>query len=64
MKLSLYELLQQSKDHKEAMNQLLRIIELDINDLKSFVSFVGSVKISQNPTIAFYDQEVRSLNHS
>lgn len=39
VKLSLFDLLQQSKDHRDAMNQLLQIIELDINDPKSFTTF-------------------------
>lgn len=40
VKLFLLNLLQQSKDHRDAMNQILQRIELEINDPKSFVTFV------------------------
>lgn len=41
------------------MNQLLQSIELYMNNSKSFVTFMGNIKASQKPTIAFYDHEVR-----
>jgi len=44
--LSLFELLQQSKDHKDVMNQLLQMIKIDINSPQSFVTFMGNIKTS------------------
>lgn len=44
------------------MNQLLQTIEFDINDSKSFVSFIINIKISQNPIIASYDYEINKSN--
>ena len=41
------------------MNQLLQTIKLDINDPKSFISFVRNVKTSQKPIITFQDHKVR-----
>jgi len=55
-------IIQQSKDHRDAMNQLLQTIELDINDPESLVTFVGNVKVSQNPTITFYDHKIKDSN--
>jgi len=63
VKISLFELLQQSKDHREGMNKLLQIIELDINNSESFVSFVGNIKINKKPTIFFHDHKGRKSNH-
>jgi len=57
VKIYLFELLQQSKNHRDVMNQLLQTIELDINDPESFESFVGNIKTSQKPTIVFYDHK-------
>jgi len=62
--MSLFELLQQSKNHREAVNQLLQTVELDINDPKSSMYFVGNIKTSKKPTISFHDHEVRKLTHS
>lgn len=41
------------------MNKLFQTIELDINDLESFAIFLGNVKVRQNPTITFYDHEIK-----
>jgi len=63
VKISLFELLQQSKNNREAMNQLLQTIKLDINDPKSFMYFMENIKTSQKPTITFQDHEVRQSSH-
>lgn len=59
VKQSLLDLLQHSKDHRDAMNPILQWIELDINDPKSFVNFVGNIKMLQKPSITFNDHEVK-----
>lgn len=44
VKLSLFDLLQQSKDHQDVMNHILKKIEVDINDPESFATLVGNIK--------------------
>jgi len=44
VKLSLFDLLQQSKDHRDAMNHILQKLELDINDPESFATLLGNIK--------------------
>ena len=46
--MTLFELLQQSRDHRDVMNQLFQKIELSTNDIKIFVAFVVNIKASQN----------------
>lgn len=55
----MFELLQQSKDHRDIMNQLLQIIEIDINNPESFATFVGNFKKIQKFIIVFYDHELK-----
>lgn len=57
--MSLFKLLQQSKNHKDTMNKLLQSIELDINNIESFMTSMGNIKASQKLIIAFYDHEVK-----
>ena len=57
VKMTLFELLQQSKSYKEAMNQILQEIQVDISNPNNFISIVESLKISQQPSINFYEQE-------
>jgi len=64
VKLSLFNLLQQSKDHRDAMNHILQKLELDINDPKSFTTLVGNIKQIQRPVITFYDHEIKHLKNS
>ena len=44
VKLSLFDLLQQSKDHWDAMNHILQKLELDINDLERFSTLIVNIK--------------------
>ena len=52
--MTLFELLQQSESYREAMNQILQEIQVDISNLDNFISIVESLKISQ-PSITFYE---------
>lgn len=64
VKLSLFDLLQQSKDHQDAMNHILQKIELDINDLERFATLVGNIKQIQKPMSTFYDHEIKHCKNS
>ena len=57
VKMTLFELLQQSESYREAMNQILQEIQVDISNPDNFISIVESLKISQQPSITFYEQE-------
>ena len=52
-------MLQQSKDHRHAMNHILQKNELAINDPESFVTLVGNTKQIQKPAITFYNHEIK-----
>ena len=64
VKLSLFDLLQQSKDHRDVMNHILQKLELDVNDPESFATLVSNIKQIQKPTITFYDHEIKHWKNS
>ena len=64
VKLSLFDLLQQSKDHRDTMNHILQKLELDINDPESFATLVRNIKQIQKPEITFYDHEIKHWKNS
>jgi len=64
VKLSLFDLLQQSKDHRDAMNNILQKLELDVNDPESFATLVSNIKQIQKPAITFYDHEIKHWKNS
>lgn len=46
------------------MNQLLQYIELDLNDLDSFMIFVENIKASWKPIVYFYDHEIKKSSEN
>jgi len=60
--MSLFELLQQSKTYRDAMNQILKEIKIDVSDPKSFISFIENIKTGQKTIISFYDYEIKPNN--
>lgn len=57
-KLSLWDLLQQYKSHREALNDILKNIKISSEDPNTFVDFYALVQDYTRPSITFYMDEI------
>lgn len=61
-KLFLWGLLQQLLEHKQALNTILKAIELDVHNPNSFGDFIGVVQTTTRPSITFFQYEIQHSN--
>ena len=56
--MTIYDLLQTSKAHRDALMDVLKSIEVQAQYFEAFSNFVGHVQSCDSSTITFYEHEI------
>lgn len=60
LKMMLYQLLEESKPHRDAMNQILRTMEINACNIDSFMTWINNIRIGSKHVISFHDHEMKT----
>ena len=56
--MTIYDLLQTSKAHRDALMDVLKLIEVQAQDFEAFSNFVGHIQSCDSGAITFYEHEI------